>query len=157
MFYKVLMMLSCSFICCAVLCSCSSTAKDDSDDNYKLTDKESTDLVTVARFIILKNSKKFINDSERNLIETAAPEVKTSYTGPKTGKMIIFWSLPSRDIRIIATGELLSANRSWRVSVLKKEQKWQTEQHLVKHGKVEAKDFKDLIEDAPAQKTPIKK
>ncbi len=135
------------------LCSCESGRISDSDDNYTLTEKESTDLVTVARFIILKNSKKFINDQEKIIIETQQPDVKTSYSGPKTGKMTITWSFPNRDLRIIASGELLSGSRGWRVTVVKKDPKWETNQNLVKKGKVEQKDFQDLVNDQPSSKT----
>lgn len=141
----------------SLLCSCESGRISESDDNYKLTEKESADLVTVARFIILRNSKRFVNDQEKNLIETQQPDVKTSYSGPKTGKMTITWSFPNRDVRIIASGELLSGSRGWRVSVVKKELKWETNKELVKKGKVEQKDFQDLVNDLPASKPLLKK
>ena len=132
-----------------LLCGCASLESD------KLSDSEKLTVIDLARYTItqMPKNKKFVNPMEAAFINKTMPEVKIHYTGPRQGKMLISWTLLSKNkktgktVNFVYSGKFLTDDIMWRMGIVK---------HVYNRSKkkvnpyrkikgVESADFKDLM------------
>lgn len=102
-----------------LFCIMSGGCVSDSDAN-SLTPTEEEIVIAHVRRFVLHAKKVRLNQEERNIIQNKKPELHIRYTGPKTGRLSIRWTLPSyRIILLQRSGNLLSSEKAdWSIRII---------------------------------------
>lgn len=89
-------------------------------ESDRLTKKETDAVIAHVRKFLLRARKLNLSPAEAEIIRTVEPQVGVYYTGPKTGRLSLHWSLPNyRTLLVQRSGQLLSSGRAdWTARVI---------------------------------------
>lgn len=101
---------------------CSGCASDSQgfSEKDRLTKAETDAVISHVRKFVLQSRKLRLTPAEAEVIRTTEPQVGVRYTGPKSGRLSIHWSLPNyRTLLVQRSGDLLSNSRAdWTTRVI---------------------------------------
>ena len=102
----------------ALLCGCAG-GSDDPEKN-RLTSTEEQIVIAHVRRFVQQSRKIRLSESERRIIQTAAPTLHIHYTGYKAGRLSIRWALPGYRVLLLQrSGNLLSSEKAdWAVRII---------------------------------------
>lgn len=103
----------------AMLCGCTGRRTGNPDENQLTATEEEIVIAHVRRF--LKESPKIkLSSAERRQIQTTRPNFHVHYTGYKSGRLSIRWTLPNYRILLLQrSGNLLSSEKAdWAVRII---------------------------------------
>ena len=93
----------------AVCSGCASGGQGLSESD-RLTKEETDAVVAHVRRFILRSRKFNLTPAEKEVVRTVEPQVGVRYTGPKSGRLSLHWSLPNyRTLLVQRSGQLLSS------------------------------------------------
>ena len=101
-----------------LLCGCAGGAGD--PEKNRLTPTEEQIVISHVRRFVQQSRKIRLSESERHLVQTAAPRLNVQYTGYKTGRLSIRWALPGYRVLLMQrSGNLLSSEKAdWTVRII---------------------------------------
>lgn len=101
-----------------LFCSCVSDTEITEAD--RLTKTEEEIVISHVRRFVTQAKKLNLSPAEREVIRTARPGIQIHYTGHKTGRLSIRWSLPNYRVLLLQrSGNLLSSERAdWTVRII---------------------------------------
>ena len=101
---------------------CSGCAADSQtlSEKDRLTKEETDAVIAHVRRFVLRARKLNLSPAETEVVRTVEPQVGVRYTGPKTGRLSIHWSLPNyRTLLVQRSGDLLSNSRAdWTTRII---------------------------------------
>ena len=100
-------------------CGCAAESAGFSE-NDRLTKEETDAVIAHVRRFVLRARRLNLTPAEAEVVRTAQPQVSVRYTGPKTGRLSLHWSLPNyRTLLVQRSGQLLSSGRAdWTARVI---------------------------------------
>ena len=116
---KILNPVLLSLFLTALVSGCSGRRSGNPEDNRLTPTEEEIVIAHVRRF--LNDSPKIkLSTAERNLIKTVRPEFYIHYTGYKSGRLSIRWTLPNYRLLLLQrTGNFLSSEKAdWAVRII---------------------------------------
>ena len=101
-----------------LLCGC--VSNDEITEADRLTKTEVEIVISHVWRFITQAKKLNLSSAERELIRTFQPGMHVHYTGHKTGRLSLRWSLPNYRILLLQrSGNLLSSERAdWTVRII---------------------------------------
>ena len=79
----------------------------------RLTKAETDAVIAHVRHFLLRSRNFNLTPAEKETIRTVEPQVGIRYTGPKTGRLSLHWSLPNyRTLLVQRSGQLLSSGKA---------------------------------------------
>ena len=102
----------------SLLCGCAGPSGD--PEKNRLTPTEEQIVISHVRRFVQQSRKIRLSESERRIIQTAAPTLHIHYTGYKTGRLSIRWALPGYRVLLLQrSGHLLSSEKAdWTVRII---------------------------------------
>lgn len=105
----------------AMLCGCAGNSEQTGNsEKNRLTPTEEQVVISHVRRFVLRSKKIRLKENERRVIQTAEPSLSIRYTGYKTGRLSIRWTLPGYRILLLQrSGHLLSSDKGdWAVRII---------------------------------------
>lgn len=96
------------------------TGRPANPDDNRLTATEEEIVIAHVRRFLKESTKIKLSPAERNLIQTVKPDFHVQYTGYKTGRLSIRWTLPNYRVLLLQrSGRLLSSEKAyWAVRII---------------------------------------
>ena len=105
---KIIHALLLTAVCTLFLCGCSGPkVMVDGVEYEALTEDEVRQLCFLAELYLKNNVPNVISQQEAAMIRRFDPEFQIRYNGDRTGKAIVRWELPKRNIEVVFDGALL--------------------------------------------------
>ena len=96
------------------------TGRPANPDDNRLTATEEEIVIAHVRRFLKESTKIKLSPAERKLIQTVKPGFHVQYTGYKTGRLSIRWTLPNYRVLLLQrSGRLLSSEKAyWAVRII---------------------------------------
>ena len=103
-----------------VICSGCAADSQGFSEKDQLTKEEIDAVIAHVRRFVLRARKLNLTQAEAEVVRTVEPQVGVRYTGPKTGRLSLHWSLPNyRTLLVQRSGHLLSSGRAdWTARII---------------------------------------
>lgn len=97
-----------AFVLLVLLCGCKGPTVMVNGVEYEaLSEEEVKELCSMSEMYLRNNVPNVISEQESRTIRSFDPECTIKYNGDRSGRAVIRWSLPKRNIEVVFDGLLL--------------------------------------------------